>query len=145
MSLRAGYTANSTSPSPNTPNRPGSPDNEAITPIGTNPFTTPFLSRQNSRRGSSNASLEPKYFHSRRVQKGTVEQPWRNKKDPKEKWVTIIPVLGILAGLGITGFLIWDGLRSVVNHVYCPVLDENWSNGINTMIWTKEAEVGGFG
>jgi len=145
MSLRAGCAATSTSSSPNSSNRPGSPENEAIPTIGTNPFATPYLSHRDSKRVSSNASLELKYFRSRRVQKGTVEQPWRNKKDPKEKWVTIIPILGILVGLGITGFLIWDGLRSVVNHVYCPVLDEDWSNGINTKIWTKEAEVGGFG
>lgn len=147
MSLRPGRTATATSPSPTTPNSPGIPEDEAITPVGTSdPFATPsHLSNQNSRRGSSNHSIELKYFYSRRVQKGSIEQPWRNKKDPKEKWVTIIPILGILVGLGITGVLIWDGLRSVVNHVYCPVLDENWSNGINGKIWTKEAEVGGFG
>jgi hypothetical protein len=145
MSLRTGRTAASTTSSSNTPNRPGAPDDEVITPVDTNPFAKPYLSHQNSIRGSSNASLEPRYFHSRRVQKGTVEQLWKNKKDPKEKWVTIIPLLGILVGLTVTGVLIWDGLRSVVNHIYCPVLDEDWSNGINTDIWTKEAEVGGFG
>jgi hypothetical protein len=144
MSLRPGHSA-ATASSPDKPERPGSAEDEAITPIATNPFATPYISQRNSIRGSSSVGLEPRYFHSRRVQKGTVEQPWKNRKDPKEKWVTIIPILGILVGLGITGFLIWDGLRSVVNHVYCPVLDENWSNGINSKIWTKEAEVGGFG
>jgi hypothetical protein len=79
------------------------------------------------------------------VKKGTVERPWMDKKDPKEKWVTIIPILGLIVGLGISGFLIWDGLRSVVNHVYCPVLIEDFSNGFNSKVWTKEAEVGGFG
>lgn len=74
-----------------------------------------------------------------------MERPWLNKKDPKEKWVTIIPIVGIFLGLAVTGVLIWDGLRSVVNHVYCPVLQENWSNGINNNVWVKECEVGGFG
>lgn len=67
-----------------------------------------------------------------------------DKKDPKEKWVTIIPLLGILLGLGISGVLIWDGLRTVVNHKYCPVLDEKFASW-NEKIWTKEIELGGFG
>jgi hypothetical protein len=79
------------------------------------------------------------------VKKGTVERPWLDKKDPKEKWVTIIPLLGIFAGLAITALLIWDGLRSVVNHKYCPVLNEQWINGFDDKIWTKEVELGGFG
>ncbi|KAF2430320.1 glucan endo-1,3-beta-D-glucosidase [Tothia fuscella] len=116
--------------------------------LSTNPFTTPGNSQPVSRIGSSfalNTPPGPKYFHSRRVKKGTVERPWLDRKDPKEKWVTIIPLLGIAFGLAVSGVLIWDGLRSVVNHTYCPVLDENWSNGFNPKLWMKEAEVGGFG
>lgn len=67
------------------------------------------------------------------------------KSDPKEKWVTILPLLGILLGLCISGFLIWDGMRSVVHHKYCPVLDDDFSNGLDPSIWTKEVQVGGFG
>jgi hypothetical protein len=79
------------------------------------------------------------------VKKGEVEKPWLDKKDPKEKWVTILPVLGIVLGLCISGVLIWDGLRSVVKHNYCLVLQEDWSGGLNTNVWTKEVQVGGFG
>jgi hypothetical protein len=53
--------------------------------------------------------------------------------------------LGIVIGLGISGFLVWDGLRSVVKHNYCLELEENWSNGINPSIWQKEVQVNGFG
>lgn len=67
------------------------------------------------------------------------------EKNPKEKWVTIFPLIGILVGLGISGFLVWDGLRSVVHHSYCPVMDEDFSGGLDSNIWTKEIEVGGFG
>jgi beta-glucanase (GH16 family) len=74
-----------------------------------------------------------------------VEKPWTSVKDPREKWVTIIPLIGLFLGLAISGFLIYDGLRTVVNHEYCPVLDDDFSNGIDPNIWTKEAEVGGFG
>src|SRR5205814_526277 len=88
---------------------------------------------------------DTKYFHSRRIKKGEVERPWLDKKDKKERWVTIIPLLGIFFGLAVSGVLVWDGLRSVSNFTYCSVLDENWSGGFNTKIWTKEVQCGGFG
>jgi hypothetical protein len=116
-----------------------------------NPFISPFSTRPSSFRGSSSAidinqqSLSQRYFHSRRVKKGQVERPWLDKKDPRQKYTTIIPLGGILLGLAIAGFLIYDGLKSVVNHQYCQILDEDWSKGFNTDVWTKEVEVGGFG
>jgi hypothetical protein len=117
-----------------------------------NPFDTPSSSRLNSGPPSTFASSNdlPRaagrdYFRSRRIRKGAVEKPWLKNKDPREKWVTIIPVLGILVGLAVSGFLVYDGLHSVVNHTYCTVLDEDFSLGLNPHVWTKEAEVGGFG
>ncbi|EHY52267.1 hypothetical protein HRR83_003168 [Exophiala dermatitidis] len=114
-----------------------------------NPFLTPYASEHPSRTASSamlhQDMLTHRYFHSRRVKKGEVERPWTKIKDPKEKWVTIIPMIGLLVGLGIAGFLVWDGLRTVVNHKYCPVYLEDFSNGLDSKVWTKEAEVGGFG
>lgn len=98
--------------------------------------------------GSSTALQQAppqRYFHSRRINKGEIEKPWLEKKDPKEKWVTIIPLIGIFLGLALSGFLIYDGLQTVQNHVYCPVLDENFAGGIDPKVWTKEVEVGGFG
>lgn len=116
----------------------------------TNPFASPAISRPASSYNSSGlgqAAVDrgQRYFHSRRVKKGEVEKPWLEKKDPKEKWVTILPVLGIFIGLAVSGILIWDGLRSVVKHNYCLVLQEDWSNGFDTNVWTKEVQVGGFG
>ena len=134
-----------------TPMRPGTPESEAITPVPrTNPFASPYGSMPVSANASSSAlglhAPQARYFHSRRVKKGEIEQPWRERKDPKEKWVTIIPLIGIAVGLVIAGILIWDGLRTVVNHEYCPVMSEDFSGGaLNSKIWTKEVEVGGFG
>ncbi|MCJ1408295.1 hypothetical protein MMC19_002369 [Ptychographa xylographoides] len=129
-----------------------SPFRDDINPAPrTNPFNSPFASRPESLRPSSSAVdlnqqiLSQRYFHSRRVKKGEVERPWMDKKDPREKWVTIIPLIGMFVGFALAGFLIYDGLQTVVNHVYCPVLDENWSEGFNSKVWTKEVEVGGFG
>ena len=134
-----------------TPVRSGSPDLVTEAPLGQNPFMSPFSTRPNSTPASSSAVdlnqqvLSQRYFHSRRIKKGEVEKPWLDKKDPREKWVTIIPIIGIVIGLGIAGFLVWDGMRTVVNHEYCPVLTEDWKNGIDPKIWTKEVELGGFG
>ncbi|KAG9618885.1 putative beta-1,3-glucan-binding protein, partial [Aureobasidium melanogenum] len=128
--------------------RPGTPESEAITPAArANPFATPYGSMPVSAAGSSTALQQPqqRYFHSRRVKKGEVEKPWLEKKDPKEKWVTIIPCIGIAIGLALTGFLIYDGLSSVTNHTYCPVFEDTFSNGFNNKIWTKEVECGGYG
>jgi hypothetical protein len=138
------------------PMRPGTPET-ARNPFGdenasamppSNPFTSPYGSRPTSSIGSSSAlrgGLSQKYFHSRRVRKGEVDQPWKSNKDPKEKWVTIIPLIGLSLGLALAGFLVYDGISSVVHHNYCPVLSDDFSNGLNTNIWTQEAEVGGFG
>lgn len=89
---------------------------------------------------------EPRYFHSRRVQKGQVEKPWTERKDKKQKFVKWIPVVGIALGFAVAGVLIWDGLKSVTNHNYCPVYIDDFKSGtLNPNIWTKEVEVGGFG
>jgi len=100
-----------------------------------------------SATGSATGVAPPsgRYFHSRRVRKGEVEKPWLEKKDPKEKWVTIIPIVGILIGLAVSGFLIYDGLASVSHHNYCPVLTDTFSEGLNSKVWTKEVELGGYG
>jgi hypothetical protein len=146
-----------------TPLRPGTPNTEdgnrnlfdstdsaSNAPgTGTNPFVSPDGSRPASSFESSNGApyegTGQRYFHSRLVKKGEIEKPWLEKHDPKEKWVTILPLLGILLGLCISGVLVWDGLSSVVHHKYCPVLDDDFSNGLDPSIWTKEVQVGGFG
>ncbi|KAI5867382.1 glycoside hydrolase family 16 protein [Durotheca rogersii] len=138
---------------PGTPNTDGTPQDDRVESRASrsagpvNPFTSPSVSRPNSSYDSTDALGQapgPRYFHSRRVKKGEVEKPWLEKKDPKEKWVTIIPILGILVGLGISGFLVWDGIRSVIKHDYCLVLEDNFAT-FNADVWTKEVQVGGFG
>ncbi|KAI4163598.1 MAG: hypothetical protein LQ342_002871 [Letrouitia transgressa] len=141
-----------------TPMRPSTPDSNTydnITPMpqgrGTNPFSSPFTSGRASVNASSSAlnihqaAQQQKYFHSRRVKKGEIERPWLEKKDPREKWVTIIPLIGLLLGFAFAGFLVYDGLKTVVKHEYCSVLEDDFSGGLDSKIWTKEAEVGGFG
>ncbi|RFU31185.1 hypothetical protein B7463_g5181, partial [Scytalidium lignicola] len=134
---------------PGTPNSRSNPFGDDITPApgSANPFASPANSRPASSFGSSSAirTPGPRYFHSRRVRKGDIEKPWLEKKNPREKWVTIIPLIGLALGLGLAGFLVYDGLSSVVHHKYCPVLMEDFSNGLDSSIWTKEVQCGGFG
>ncbi|KAH8717089.1 concanavalin A-like lectin/glucanase domain-containing protein [Phaeosphaeriaceae sp. PMI808] len=146
--------------------RPTSSDASHTDAIHTldNPFATPGtqtpnvtisgFSSPNSRPGSENNSggsgsgyqhfPRGEYFRSRRVKKGEIERPWLDKKDPREKWVTIIPLIGIFLGLCITGILVWDGIRTVAVHKYCEVLNDDFSKW-NSNIWTKEVQVNGFG
>ncbi|KAL9583005.1 MAG: hypothetical protein Q9212_002969 [Teloschistes hypoglaucus] len=143
-----------------TPMRPSTPSESSydhITPMpkgqgpGTNPFSSPWASGRASVNASSSAlnihqqAQQQKYFHSRRVKKGEIERPWLDRKDPREKWVTIIPLIGLALGFAFAGFLIYDGMKTVVKHDYCSILDDDFSGGFNTDVWTKESEVGGFG
>ena len=123
------------------------------TSIELQPRQNPFLSPYNATTPAVGSTTsfqqpqqpQPRYFHSRRIKKGQLERPWLEKKDPKEKWVTIIPVSGIIIGLLICAYLIYDGLKTVQNHVYCSIYEDDFSSGLNTKVWTKEVEVGGFG
>lgn len=152
---------------PTPPNRPGTPSDSlgaGRNPFGdgvesqnsqragtANPFASPDASRPVSSYGSSSAlenrfdSAGQRYFHSRRVRPGEAEKPWLEKKDSKEKWATIFPLVGIFVGLAVAGFLVWDGISSVVKHKYCLKLEDTFSNGLDSSVWTKEVQVGGFG
>ena len=79
------------------------------------------------------------------MKKGEVDHPWKATKDPREKWVTIIPLIGLALGFVVAGYLVYNGLSTIVNHTYTLVLDEDWSKGFNTDVWTKEVNLGGFG
>ena len=59
-------------------------------------------------------------------------------------WQCVIPFSGLLIGLAIAAVFILDGVKSVTNHKYCKVLDENFTTW-NPEIWTKEVELGGYG
>ncbi|ETN38270.1 uncharacterized protein HMPREF1541_06301 [Cyphellophora europaea CBS 101466] len=113
------------------------------------PFDTPYESHVPSRLSSfvelQQVQASKNYFRSRRVKKGEVSQPWNETKDSKEKWVSLIPLVGILIGLALSALLVWDGLLTVVDHEYCTILDDSFTDGLDGQIWLKEAEVGGFG
>lgn len=103
-------------------------------------------------RSATNSSLNlgaqgGPYFRSRRIKRNPnekIKHDWDEKKDPRDKWVTVIPIIGILLGCAVSGLLIWLGIQSVTKHHYCPVLIDDFSIW-DDRVWTKEVEVGGFG
>lgn len=135
--------------------RPPSPFS-AISPAPRrNPFATPggatpSDSRQPSIYGSSSGIASQKaprerYFRSRRINKDEVEKPWLEKKDKAQKWQMIIPLIGLAVGFVLAGYLIYDGLSGVNQNTYCLIMDDDFSEGLDSSIWTKEVEVGGYG
>ena len=88
---------------------------------------------------------QKQYFRSRKLKSNqAVEQPWKEEKDSREKWVTVIPLAGLALGLAVAAGLVVQGLFSIEHHKYNLVLDEAWAT-FDTNIWTKESNVGGFG
>jgi hypothetical protein len=116
-----------------------------------NPFKTPPASYPGSVIifGSSyqpSGVSGERFFRSRRIRKDWNASPPKFKKEPKEKWLTIIPLSGIGIGTVITGLLIFLQVGLKKSYNYCSVLDDDFSTGIlNPSIWTKEVNVGGFG
>jgi hypothetical protein len=90
-------------------------------------------------------NLANRYFRSRRKGKDGIEKPWLEKKDPRQRWLSLFPLFGIIIGVALSGYLVYDGLASVETAEYCPVYEDDFTNGFNEKIWTKEVEVGGFG
>src|SRR5258708_6024442 len=82
-------------------------------PIGTQDSNTRKRNPPTTHAQNSIPQIDPttgaKWFRSRRVKRGTLERPWKNLKDPREKWVNAIPIIGICIGLLAGGAIIWDG------------------------------------
>jgi hypothetical protein len=117
----------------------------------TDPFATPLESRRASSGGFSSARQQynlqrTTYYRSRRIIKNENSKPPVFKKNPNEKWLWIIPLIGFLVGLAVTGVLIFMTIHGRVIHKYCSVLNEDFSTGtLNPQIWMQEVQLGGYG
>lgn len=117
----------------------------------TDPFATPLESRSASSGGFSSARQQynlqrTTYYRSRRIIKNENSKPPVFKKNPNEKWLWIIPLIGFLVGLAVTGVLIFMTIHGRVIHKYCSVLNEDFSTGtLNPQIWMQEVQLGGYG
>ncbi|KAI4674996.1 uncharacterized protein J4E88_007899 [Alternaria novae-zelandiae] len=84
------------------------------------------------------------YFRSRRVKPEDVGMPWLDKPHPRQKWGTILPLVGFGLGLMVTAIMIWDGFRVIGKHKYCQIFHDDFKS-LNETVWTKEVELGGYG
>ncbi|PQE03298.1 glycoside hydrolase family 16 protein [Rutstroemia sp. NJR-2017a BBW] len=133
-------------------NSPGhTPAPSVRAPSTSNPFSTPPYSRPAStigvRSGYQYAPVPGTgYFRSRRVRKEDAVPLPAKKKTKKEALLWIMPLCGLLLGLGLTGLVIYLKLKTIQHHKYCPVLNDDFSSGtLDPKVWTKEVQVGGYG
>lgn len=96
---------------------------------GTNPFTTPGLSRTASRDEKRPYSYFPpvsgvhvprrRKFKSARYDGTEYEKPWMSIPNPRRKWERIIFWGSIGLGVALGGFICYLSLGSVANHEVC--------------------------
>lgn len=111
----------------------------------TNPFTTPSGSTPGTRASSVQRRPPPPYFKSRRLEKNSkIEKPWLKVKDPRRKWASLLPIIGLFIGCLIGGAIIWGQIRKIDHLEFCTVYEDDFSTGLDEDIWTKEAQVDGF-
>ncbi|KAF2808462.1 putative gram-negative bacteria binding protein [Mytilinidion resinicola] len=88
--------------------------------------------------------LKQRKFKSARLV-GEYEKPWTKEKELRKIWDKVIFFGFLIAGLGIGAYICYDGWRSVPHDNYCPLFEDDFTNGINPEHWNHEVELGGFG
>lgn len=100
------------------------------------------------RRSSHHTVTKPgAYFQSRRVKDEEIDTSWlKAKKDPRQKFLSIIPLTGLFLGLCVSGVNIYVGYSRVPVNRYCLLYEDDFSSGkLNQDVWLQEVQVGGFG
>ena len=90
-------------------------------------------------------------FRSKRLKSTALDdrpiaKPWVGKKDIRARISYWLTWLGIFLGAAAAAAVCYTGARGVrmVGNV-CLVLDEEFSNGIDSNIWFHEVSMSGFG
>jgi hypothetical protein len=104
----------------------------------------PSKGKQAAASGFQYGPVPGQYFRSRRVKPEDVQMPWLDKPHPRQKWGTILPLIGLGLGLMVTAIMIWDGFRVIGRHKYCEIFYDDFTS-LNESVWTKEVELGGYG
>jgi Glycosyl hydrolases family 16 len=99
--------------------------------------------RDHLKRPGTPATRYTRRFQTRLVTE-ELPKPWLTERDTREKWVTLLPYLGMCLGLGVAIYLGYSGWASVETHNYCLVYQDNFDT-FNTSIWNHEVQIGGFG
>ncbi|KAH8697859.1 putative gram-negative bacteria binding protein [Talaromyces proteolyticus] len=76
---------------------------------------------------------------------GEYERPWLDDKRLKRTRMNNYIIYGFLvAGLAVSGYINYHATAEVPKHSYCLILDDTFST-LDTSVWTREVQVGGFG
>lgn len=83
---------------------------------------------------------------TRRLRKERIRKPWLARpQNSREILADALPIIGAAFGIIIAAILVWDGWRTVINHKYILLYEDDFSNGLDKSIWEPEIQVGGFG
>ncbi|KAK9324901.1 concanavalin A-like lectin/glucanase domain-containing protein [Lipomyces orientalis] len=88
-----------------------------------------------------------RHFVSRRVPVGySAEKPWLTGQARAEKLLSWIVIVAFVLGLALVGILTWVGTTEIQNYTYCPVVEDYFDGpDLNTSVWSRDVQVGGFG
>ncbi|KAJ8100761.1 concanavalin A-like lectin/glucanase domain-containing protein [Lipomyces tetrasporus] len=88
-----------------------------------------------------------RHFVSRRLPVGySAEKPWLTSQARAEKLSSWIVIVSFVLGLALIGILTWVGTTEIQNYNYCTVLEDYFDKAhLNTTVWTRDVQVGGFG
>lgn len=85
-------------------------------------------------------------FRSRRVNREEIQQPWLEKKHPREKFAWVLPLSGFVLGVALTGLICYIRLSGVPHQSFCPVMTDTFSSGtLDPNVWNKDVSLGGYG
>lgn len=115
------------------------------------PATNPFGASTSgfSQSSSHNNLRKRQFFKSHVLQEGAeIHKPWleskaRKRADRKAYWVFVAAcILGVLGSVGV----IYSAVATLPNYKYCLVMQDDFSGTeLNTKIWHRDQQVGGFG
>lgn len=72
------------------------------------------------------------------------EKPWAAKPHPRKKWDTIIIMICVAIGVGLSALIMYHTWSSAPHFNYCLVWDEQFEK-LDTDIWSHEIQLDGFG
>ena len=78
-----------------------------------------------------------------------LQDPWIKEKESRVRWSWWLTFLMCWIGVGCSGIVIyfgWTGVHQILDSDLCLVLDDEFNSGsLDTSVWTRDIELGGFG
>ncbi|GAO51469.1 hypothetical protein G7K_5569-t1 [Saitoella complicata NRRL Y-17804] len=98
---------------------------------------------------TSSMTFKPPMFRQHFVTTLVEGDPDKSEwaKETRDRWrlIQAFPWIGFVLAAAVAGFLAWYGWQSVPTNTYSLVLEDDFSNGLDTSIWNHEVQLSGFG